>query len=76
MMKKSFAVAVLAGTLTLAPLATAQAAPGSAGAESVAPVAGCVEFPIGAPGGCDFFQNVLQILSTGSATLSSGTKAS
>lgn len=66
-MKRSLAVAILAGALTLAPLATAQAA-----AETAAPVAGCVEFPIGAPGGCDVFQNILQLLSMGSSSLSAG----
>lgn len=33
----------------------------------VAPISQCSEFPIGAPGGCDFFQDIL--LGTGSATL-------
>ncbi|WP_157101848.1 hypothetical protein [Nocardia caishijiensis] len=65
-MKRSFAVAALAGALALAPLGSAQAAT----AQPAAPVAGCVEFPIGAPGGCDFIQNILQLLSLGSSTLS------
>ncbi|KQY36361.1 MULTISPECIES: hypothetical protein [Nocardia] len=69
-MRRSLAAATLAGALMSAPLATAQAA-----TEQVAPVAGCVEFPIGAPGGCDFFQNILQLLSVGSSSLS-GPKAS
>lgn len=69
-MRRSLAAATLAGALMSAPLATAQAA-----TERVAPVAGCVEFPIGAPGGCDFFQNILQLLSVGSSSLS-GPKAS
>ncbi|MFD4459454.1 hypothetical protein [Nocardia sp. NPDC058480] len=64
-MKRSLAAATLAGALMLAPMATAQAA-----TEQVAPVAGCVEFPIGAPGGCDFLQNILQLLSAGSSSLS------
>ncbi|MFD4354679.1 hypothetical protein ACFWPX_19150 [Nocardia sp. NPDC058518] len=64
-MKRSLGAATLAGALMLAPMATAQAA-----TEQVAPVAGCVEFPIGAPGGCDFFQNILQLLSTASSSLS------
>ncbi|WP_306363940.1 hypothetical protein [Nocardia sp. CC227C] len=70
-MKRSLTTAALAGGLILTPLATAQAA-----TEPVAPVAACVEFPIGAPGGCDFFQNILQLLSTGSSSLSSSAKAS
>lgn len=70
-MRRSLAAATLAGALMSAPLATAQA-----GTEQVAPVAGCVEFPIGAPGGCDFFQNILQLLSVGSAGLSGSPKAS
>ncbi|MEV0540931.1 hypothetical protein [Nocardia salmonicida] len=69
-MRRSLAAATLAGALMSAPLATAQAA-----TEQFAPVAGCVEFPIGAPGGCDFFQNILQLLSVGSSSLS-GPKAS
>ncbi len=40
------------------------------------PVSACVEYPIGAPGGCDFFQHVLQLLSTGSSSLCAGSKAS
>ncbi|MEV0295946.1 hypothetical protein [Nocardia sp. NPDC050710] len=75
-MRRSLAAATLAGALTLAPLATAQAATEQAVTEPVAPVAGCVEFPIGAPGGCDFFQNLLQLLSTGSSSLSGGSKTS
>ncbi|WP_328712802.1 hypothetical protein [Nocardia salmonicida] len=70
-MRRSLAAATLAGALMSAPLATAQAA-----TEQVAPVAGCVEFPIGAPGGCDFFQNILQLLSVGSSSLSGSPKAS
>ncbi|MGW0637668.1 hypothetical protein [Nocardia salmonicida] len=70
-MRRSLAAATLAVALMSAPLATAQAA-----TEQVAPVAGCFEFPIGAPGGCDFFQNVLQLLSVGSAGLSGSPKAS
>ncbi|MEU4416285.1 hypothetical protein ACIBEH_20415 [Nocardia salmonicida] len=70
-MRRTLAAATLAGALMSAPLATAQAA-----TEQVAPVAGCVEFPIGAPGGCDFFQNILQLLSVGSSTLSGSPNAS
>ncbi len=62
-MKRSLTAATLAGVLMLAPMATAQAATGQ-----IAPVAGCAEFPIGAPGGCDFFQNILQLLSMGSSS--------
>lgn len=63
-MKRSLVAAAFVGALMLAPAATAQAA-----TEQVAPVAGCVEFPIGTPGGCDIFQNILQLLSTGSSSL-------
>ncbi|MFC9875814.1 hypothetical protein [Nocardia salmonicida] len=70
-MRRSLAAATLAVALMSAPLATAQAA-----TEQVAPVTGCFEFPIGAPGGCDFFQNILQLLSVGSAGLSGSPKAS
>ncbi|MEV6216188.1 hypothetical protein [Nocardia sp. NPDC051833] len=65
-MKKSLAVCTLAGALALAPAAAANAAAPA----PVAPVAACYEWPVGAPGGCDFFQNVLQLLSAGSASLS------
>ncbi|MFD3745960.1 hypothetical protein [Nocardia sp. NPDC058633] len=75
-MKRSLATASLAGALMLAPLATAQAATGQVATEQAAPVAGCVEFPVGAPGGCDFFQNILQLLSAGSSSLSSNPTAS
>ncbi|MEU4598793.1 hypothetical protein [Nocardia sp. NPDC023988] len=70
-MKRSFAVATVVGALILAPIGSAQAA-----TQPVAPVAACVEFPIGAPGGCDFIQNILQLLSLGSSTLSAGPTAS
>ncbi|MFC4375821.1 hypothetical protein ACFO5K_17115 [Nocardia halotolerans] len=69
-MKRSLAVATLAGALMLAPLTPANAA-----TEQVAPVAACVEFPIGAPDGCDFIQNILQLLSVGSSSLSSSPTA-
>jgi len=75
-MKRSLAAATLAGALMLAPMATAQAATEQITTEQAAPVAGCAEFPIGAPGGCDFFQNILQLLSLGSSSLSSSAKAS
>lgn len=71
-MKRSLAAASLAGALMLAPLTTAHATT----TDPVAPVAACVEYPIGAPGGCDFVQNLLQLLSTGSSALSGGAKAS
>ncbi|MEV0687620.1 hypothetical protein AB0I35_27515 [Nocardia sp. NPDC050378] len=70
-MKRSFAVATLVGALMLVPVGPAQAA-----TQPVAPVAACVEYPIGAPGGCDFIQNILQLLSLGSSTLSAGPTAS
>ncbi|MFC8045838.1 hypothetical protein [Nocardia sp. NPDC057353] len=70
-MKRALAVAALAGASMLAAPAGAQAAP-----EQVAPVAACVEYPIGMPGGCGFIQNILQLLSTGSAGLSSGVTTS
>ncbi len=65
-MKKSLAAVTLAGALALAAPPTATAAAPA----PVAPVAACYAWPVGAPGGCDFFQNVLQLLSAGSASLS------
>ncbi|MET7771722.1 hypothetical protein [Nocardia sp. NPDC005366] len=70
-MNRSLAAATMAGAMMLAPLATAHAA-----IEPVAPVSQCVEYPIGAPGMCDIFQNLLQLLGTGSSSLSGGSKAS
>lgn len=67
-MKRSIAAATFAGALVLTPAAAAHAAPEPVTA--AAPVAACVEFPIGAPGGCDIIQNILQLLSMGSSTLS------
>ncbi|MBF6210063.1 hypothetical protein IU433_03085 [Nocardia puris] len=68
-MKRSIAAATFAGALALTPAATAHAAP-DAGTAPATPVAACVEFPIGAPGGCDIIQNILQLLSMGSSSLS------
>ncbi|HLS77732.1 MAG TPA: hypothetical protein VK083_13175 [Nocardia sp.] len=76
-MKRSLVVAAAAGAGALLSVAPASAQTGVFPAvEQAAPVVACYEFPIGAPGGCDFFQNVLQLLSIGSSSLSAGTQAS